>query len=135
MALAHAVFALIASTATGTAAAHDPPARPAGAARHRPGMISNRDYPASALRDRAEGASVVDILVGPDGRVTGCTVIESAGHSALDFVTCSLVQRRFRFVPAVDSTGHPTSDRRTHSFAWRLPAETPASPGDPPASD
>lgn len=98
-------------------------------------MISNRDYPASALRYRAEGTSVVSIVIGPDGRVTGCTLIESAGHSALDSMTCSLVQRRFRFTPAVDSTGHPTSDRRTHSFAWRLPAETPASPGDPPASD
>lgn len=135
MAFNHAVFVLIASAATGTVAAHDPPAMPAQAARHRSGTISNDDYPASALRDRAEGTSVVDILVGPDGRVTGCTIIGTAGHGALDSTTCSLVQRRFRFTPAIDSTGHPTSDRRTQSFAWRLPAETPAPSGDKPASD
>ncbi|HEY0014097.1 MAG TPA: energy transducer TonB [Allosphingosinicella sp.] len=102
---------------------------------HRSGTVTNNDYPASALRLRAEGTSVVRLEVAADGRVIGCTVIGSSGNSALDSTACSVAWRRFRFTPATDAEGHLTASYYTHSVNWRLPAETPLSPGGELASD
>ena len=93
------------------------------------GVISNDDYPASAYRARAEGTVVARYVVGADGRVSSCEVITSSGNAALDSTTCSLIQRRFRFRPAIDADGKAGEDRKTHRVAWRLPP--PPEPVEP----
>jgi protein TonB len=103
-----------------------PPAPPRVAARpaqHRSGSITDDDYPASALRAEASGTTVARFTVGPDGRVTSCSVTGSSGNSALDSTTCSLIQRRFRYRPAIGADGNPTSETKTQRIVWRLPAE------------
>jgi len=105
---------------------------------HRPaqlrsGLISDDDYPASALSARAEGTVVARYVVGADGRVSSCEVITSSGNSALDSTTCSLIQGRFRFSPAVDGDGKAVEDQKTHRVAWRLPP--PPEPAEPVAAD
>jgi protein TonB len=132
--LASLAAALTASTIVGT------PKESAGAARgrdavHRSGTITNDDYPPSALRERAEGISEIDLEIGEDGRVTGCKIAGSSGNSALDSTACSLARRRFRFVPATDAKGRNVPGRSSRSVYWRLPDEIPGSSGTTPASD
>ena len=91
----------------------------------RSGSISNDDYPASALRARAEGAVIARYVVAADGRVTACEVVTSSGNAALDSTTCSLIQRRFRFRPAINADGKAVEDRKTYRVTWRLPLPPP----------
>jgi protein TonB len=91
----------------------------------RSGSISSDDYPASALKVRAEGMVEVRYMVGPGGRVSSCAVQSSSGNAALDSATCSLVQRRFRFRPALDAKGSPTTEERRQHVLWRLPPPPP----------
>ena len=107
------------------------PAAPAPAvqpAQLRAGSIGLGDYPASALKLRAEGTTEISILIGLDGRTVQCAVTQLSGNFALDSTSCSLAQRRFRFRPARDAAGNPTFERRTQRVVWRLPDEAPAAP-------
>jgi protein TonB len=87
------------------------------------GLLSEEDYPASALRNEEQGTVTVVLAIGTNGRVTGCNVSSSSGSSALDSATCRLFQRRARFTPARDSNGQPTTDSYTQRVTWRLPAD------------
>ncbi|MEA3041923.1 MAG: periplasmic protein TonB, partial [Sphingomonadales bacterium] len=98
-----------------------PPVSAARPAQLRSGSISGDDYPRAALASRAQGTTVVQYTVGPGGRVVDCVVVQSSGHSALDTATCSLIQRRFRFRPAIGQDGKPASETRTQRIVWRLP--------------
>ena len=106
-----------------------PGARPA---RFRFGAVGFEDYPASALREGAEGAVTFRYVIGEEGRVVSCEILESSGHAILDYTACSLAQRRFRFYPAQDAQGRPTTETRTHRIRWELPEEPPPPPPPPP---
>ena len=83
-------------------------------------MFSADDYPAAAQRDGAEGRTRARLDIGADGRVTGCTIVQSAGHRSLDDVTCRIL-RRARFTPARDSNGNATSGSyTTPTIVWQL---------------
>ena len=85
------------------------------------GLFSDEDYPASAQASGAEGTAQASLTIGPDGRVTGCSITRSAGNSSLDAATCSILRRRAKFTPARDSNGNPTSDTvQTPPITWRL---------------
>jgi protein TonB len=86
-------------------------------------LFSTDDYPESAIRNNEEGSTTVRLSIGTNGRVTGCDVISSSGHSDLDSVTCRILSSRARFTPARDSNGNPTSDTFTQRVTWRLPGE------------
>jgi protein TonB len=84
-------------------------------------LFSADDYPASAQAANAEGTAQAQLTIGPDGRVTGCSLVRSTGNSALDGATCNILRRRAKFVPAKDSNGNPTSDTyTTPQIVWRL---------------
>jgi protein TonB len=83
-------------------------------------LITQDDYPPSSLRNEEQGTVRVRLEVGPSGRVTGCTVTSSSGHSALDSTACNLLSRRARFTPARDSSGNSTTDSVPTSVTWRL---------------
>jgi protein TonB len=100
-----------------------PPPRKVEAARAKADLksyISDADYPASAVRSEEEGTTGFRLEIGPNGRVTNCTVTSSSGSSALDSATCRIMKSRARFTPAVDSNGNPTSDSVSSRIAWRL---------------
>src|SRR5919112_3376449 len=44
-------------------------------------LFSGDDYPASAQSAGAEGTARASLTIGPDGRVTGCNIIQSTGNS------------------------------------------------------
>jgi protein TonB len=83
-------------------------------------LIVNADYPASARAAREQGLVEFTLDVGPNGRVTGCTVTRSSGSPALDSTTCRLMQSRARFTPALDGSGATVADRMTGRLIWRL---------------
>jgi TonB family protein len=133
-----------ASTVPGVYPAPSPPAPPGPPAPYAPvsrpgprnavlrsGSISFDDYPVEALRARAQGTVTVRYTVGPDGRVVSCVLTGSSGDAALDSTTCILIQRRFRFYPAIDANGNPTSETRTQRVVWRLPVEPAPEPEAP----
>ena len=74
------------------------------------------NYPSAALRKEIEGTVGVRVTVGPDGRVSGCTVSGSSGSGDLDSAACDGMTRYARFEPALDAGGSPTSG----SFSTRI---------------
>ena len=85
------------------------------------GRIDNKDYPRSALQARAQGNVAVRYTILPDGRVGGCTVVRSSGHPSLDEITCRLIEKRFRYRPALDASGRPRSATEYKSYDWSVP--------------
>jgi protein TonB len=84
-------------------------------------ILNHEDYPAAAIRAEEEGTTQVRLTIGPDGRVANCQLSRSSGSVALDRATCRLLQRRWRFHPAVDRKGRPKTGRFEARISWRLP--------------
>ena len=84
---------------------------------------TTNDYPTRALREEREGTTSFRVTVGPDGRVTGCTITSSSGSPDLDEATCSNVTRRARFNPATDGEGQPTSGSYSNRVRWVIPKD------------
>ena len=87
------------------------------------GLMSDNDYPTSAMREGKQGVTSFRLTVGPDGRVTDCSVTKSSGSPELDDTTCKLATRRARFSPALDGDGKPTAGSFSTSVRWTIPKE------------
>ncbi|GLT01361.1 hypothetical protein GCM10007897_27540 [Sphingobium jiangsuense] len=103
-----------------------PPAPPKAAQKAQPrgnpgSWVTSDDYPSRALREEREGTVGFRLDIGPDGRVTDCTVTSSSGHADLDSEACRLLMRRARFRPAQDTGGNPVGDSYSSRFVWRIP--------------
>lgn len=83
--------------------------------------VRNSDYRSSWIRREMTGRAGFLLQVSASGRVTGCTITSSTGHSVLDQATCRLVQKRARFTPARDSNGAKVPGTYSNSVTWRLP--------------
>lgn len=97
--------------------------QPAKARANLSSYVSNDDYPQDAIRNEQQGTTRFRLDIGPDGRVTNCTVTSSSGSSSLDSTTCRLMRSRARFTPATDSSGARVSDTRSDAIRWVLPEE------------
>ena len=84
---------------------------------------TTNDYPTRALREERAGTTGFRVSVGPDGRVTSCSVTSSSGSPDLDEATCSNVTRRARFAPATDGEGNPTTDSYSNRIRWVIPTD------------
>lgn len=103
-----------------------PPPQKVQAAKARANLasyVSDADYPDSAIRNEEQGTTGFRLEIGPDGRVTNCTITRSSGSSALDNTTCRIMRSRARFTPARDNQGNPTTDTYSTSIRWVLPEE------------
>lgn len=83
--------------------------------------VSEADYRGDWIRRELTGKARFRLDIAADGRVTGCTIIASSGHPALDQATCTLVSRRARFQPALGEQGAPVAGSYTNAIDWRLP--------------
>lgn len=103
----------------------DPPAPAFTAKRPAPrnpgSWISDRDYPASGVRNGLEGSVGYRLVVGTNGRVSSCELTRPSGHRALDDATCRLLSSRARFEPATDESGATVVGTYTGSVTWQLP--------------
>jgi periplasmic protein TonB len=102
-----------------------PPAPPAVAVKLTPrgspgSWVTNDDYPPSAQRDGVEGVTGFSLAVGPDGRVTGCSITASSGSSVLDDTACRLLTRRARFNPAKEAGGAAIASSYAGRFRWQI---------------
>ena len=95
--------------------------KPARAKANLASYVSDQDYPSSAVHNEEQGTTRFRLGVGPDGRVSECSVIGSSGSSALDSATCRLMKQRAKFTPARNSAGEATSDSVTSAIRWVLP--------------
>lgn len=94
------------------------PAKPRG----NPGAwVTNEDYPSSAMREGVQGVTGFRLDIGPDGKVTNCTVTASSGSSLLDDTACRLLIRRARFTPAKDSEGNGMPASYSNRVRWQIP--------------
>ncbi len=84
---------------------------------------TNDDYPSGALRREEQGTTRFRLTIGPDGRVTSCSVTGSSGSSELDNTACSLITRRARFAPATDGNGSPTTGAYSNQVKWVVPKD------------
>jgi periplasmic protein TonB len=82
------------------------------------GAILPSDYPRD-LRERGIGGRVEMVFtVGPNGRVTRCTVTRSSGVAELDALTCRLIEQRFVYRPSTDRNGRPIADEVEGEQDW-----------------
>jgi protein TonB len=84
--------------------------------------ISTEDYPEASTRAGEEGTTAVTYVIGTDGRVQSgsCRVTQSSGFDRLDRRTCELIERRFRFNPALEN-GTPVAETRSQRVRWQIP--------------
>ncbi|WP_234033942.1 energy transducer TonB [Qipengyuania gaetbuli] len=79
-----------------------------------------RNYPRRAERDGIEGNVTVRVTVGPDGRVSACSVSASSGNADLDAAACDGMSRYARYDPALDQNGNPIPDSDVRTISYRL---------------
>jgi protein TonB len=77
-------------------------------------------YPPRAVRDEIEGRVGVRVTVGPNGRVSDCSVSAGSGSSILDEAACSGMRNYARFNPALDAAGNPTSGSYSTTIVYQL---------------
>jgi TonB family protein len=85
------------------------------------GLFSPADYPAAARAAAASGDVTLNLTVGPNGRVTGCSVTRSSGSATLDSASCRIIRSRARFTPAVSINGAPAAAQIVYTHRWTLP--------------
>jgi len=78
------------------------------------------NYPPRAVRDEIEGRVGVRVTVGPNGRVSECSVTSGSGSSILDDAACSGMRSYARFNPALDAAGNPISGTYTTTIVYDL---------------
>ena len=78
------------------------------------------NYPARAVRDEIEGRVGVRVTIGPNGRVSDCSVSNSSGSSILDEAACAGMRSYARFNPALDAAGNPTSGNYSTTIVYQL---------------
>lgn len=105
-----------------------PPAKPSQASgakpRGNPGdWVTPDDYPPSALRNNEAGVTGFKLELGPDGKVTNCTVTSSSGFPDLDQTACRLLPRRARFTPAKDAAGNGIATTYSSAVRWQIPKD------------
>lgn len=86
---------------------------------HIAGALSDADYARSGLPRGAQGTVVIHFTIRSDGSVDGCSTVRSSGYEAIDRATCQLVEQRFRFRPARDTSGRAIDYAVNTDFTWR----------------
>jgi protein TonB len=84
------------------------------------GQIDERDYPKAAFRAGAEGALTTRSVIGADGRVESCDIVESSGNADLDATTCRLIVERYRYEPSRDADGRPVRAIVIREHRWGI---------------
>lgn len=82
------------------------------------GGLTRRDYRQLRAHSSPAGRAVLAIMVGSDGRVTGCAAVYSSGDPQLDSALCAILQPRMRFSPALDTAGQPITVRAHYVATW-----------------
>lgn len=76
--------------------------------------------PRHLLRAFADDRGFAHLLltIGDSGRVTGCTVFQGTGSSAVDDALCRVMLEQSRWSPALDTAGRPISVQLRYTSTW-----------------
>jgi TonB family protein len=85
-------------------------------------LFSDNDYPAVAIMEGQGGRVKYVLLIGEDGRVADCTIVETSGVPSLDSQACALLKSRAKFEPAVGMEGKPAKDSLVGAIVWKMPS-------------
>lgn len=80
--------------------------------------IRSGDYPRSALLDGAQSLNNFVLIIGPDGVPRDCKIQRSYSGNGFDKRTCTLLMKRARFRPALNSQGNPVSSFYFNTVNW-----------------
>lgn len=86
------------------------------------GELRPKDFPRSGAGERDGKFIIVRFTVGADGRVSRCRVIQSSGSAEADAITCRLIEKRFRYRPALDAQGNRVARETGWKQWWWRPA-------------
>lgn len=81
------------------------------------GNLTRRDYRHIRSFGSPAGRAVLEIEVGPDGRLTACAPLVGSGSPDLDDELCALLSRT-RWSPALDRSGRPVSVSLRYVATW-----------------
>lgn len=84
------------------------------------GNLKDSDYPRQAGDEGAQGRVWVRFTVEPDGRVDQCLIRRSSGNTELDATTCRLIEKRYRYRPALDTDGKPVRSFVVEEHEWDI---------------
>lgn len=101
------VLGLIAASALAAAEWRSPP-------------VSDGDYPTTALIKQKSAASMLEVLIGPDGKVVKCTQTAVLGDEQLAAEMCAIAKRK-KANPARDAAGKPAFGFRREFASLMLP--------------
>jgi protein TonB len=93
--------------------------------RHIRGRLRFADVPEALLGPGQTATIGVRFTVETNGRVTNCRIDRSSRIAALDTLVCRLIERRFRFRPALDGYGRPMRATVVETHEWSVPPEEP----------
>lgn len=83
--------------------------------------FSEADYPMEAVRARIAGSVLTRLVIGADGRVEQCALVEASGAPVLDRLTCELLVKRGRYEPTLTASGEAVRAMSSVRIHWRLP--------------
>ncbi|MEO9599293.1 energy transducer TonB [Parasphingorhabdus sp.] len=79
------------------------------------------DYPSTALRRGFEGTVHFMLAIDTEGQTEKCIILRSSGHKSLDDHACAVLEKRSRFIPALDKRGEKVASTWISSVRWQIP--------------
>lgn len=89
------------------------------------GFASNRNYPKSLLRKDMGGRAVTAVLIGIDGNISDCRVIESSSEPEFNEIACQTVANTMTFEPARNAAGQAVPGHSIQRITWGAGPPTP----------
>ena len=80
--------------------------------------IRDDDFPRGMPEDGRRHQVRTRIVIGINGRVTDCRVIEASDSRVLDTSICGVLKKRLRFRPSLDARGRPFADYAFWEHVW-----------------
>ncbi|HEX8364613.1 MAG TPA: energy transducer TonB [Allosphingosinicella sp.] len=90
--------------------------------------LTQRDFGLATALTSAAYTAVFRLTLDGEGRVTGCTLVESAGNVDLTGA-CRALRSRARYEPARDPSGNAIASVAIHMIGFRMETELRVSPG------
>lgn len=91
---------------------------------NRGNWVQADDYPLEAAKFGLAGKVRFRLDIDPQGHVTGCEILQSAGP-VLDAVSCRVLVKRARFEPARGSSGQAAASTYESQITWAVPEDAP----------